>query len=109
MPKRYRGFRWSQVNPVLEAFGNAKTQYNNNSSRFGKYTSVKFNSKGQVKGAEMTEYLLEKSRVTEQTDNEQNFHVFYLLFQGKSADPEYALGSIDDHRYVNGNSTACAQ
>jgi len=96
-----------EVNPVLEAFGNAKTQYNNNSSRFGKYTSVKFNSKGQVKGAEMTEYLLEKSRVVAQSDNEQNFHVFYLMFQGKSSDASLALGDIFDHRYLESNDQAC--
>lgn len=95
-----------EVNPVLEAFGNAKTQYNNNSSRFGKFTSVKFNAKGQVKGAEMTEYLLEKSRVVGQADNEQNFHVFYLFQQGMASNPLYELGSIDDHRYCNGNSDA---
>lgn len=54
------------VSPVLEAFGNAKTKFNNNSSRFGKYTSVEFNGQGQVKGAKMTEFLLEKSRVIHQ-------------------------------------------
>eukprot|EP00039_Didymoeca_costata_P028435 m.21052 g.21052 ORF g.21052 m.21052 type:complete len:934 (+) comp7017_c0_seq1:165-2966(+) len=95
-----------EVNPVLEAFGNAKTLFNNNSSRFGKYTSVKFNSKGQVKGAEMTEYLLEKSRVVSQADGEQNFHVFYLFFQGMGKNPTYALNAIEEHRYCCGNDEA---
>jgi len=96
------------VNPVLESFGNAKTQYNNNSSRFGKFTSVKFNSKGQVKGAEIIEYLLEKSRVVQQSENEQNFHIFYLMAQGKGGEAALALGDAGDHRYINGNDVAVA-
>jgi myosin-3 len=94
------------LNPVLEAFGNAKTKFNNNSSRFGKYTSVEFNGQGQVKGATMTEYLLEKSRVIQQGDGEQNFHVFYLFFQGLGKNPDYAAGDPSVHRFVDGNDTA---
>jgi len=97
-----------ELNPVLEAFGNAKTKFNNNSSRFGKYTSVMFNNKGQVKGAEMIEYLLEKSRVTGQGDGEQNFHIFYLFFQGYASSPEYEAGDCNDHTYLMGNEDACA-
>jgi myosin-3 len=100
-----------EVNPVLEAFGNAKTKFNDNSSRFGKYTSVVFNSQGQVKGANMIEYLLEKSRVISQNDCEQNFHVFYLAYIGYGDEAKYALGDIEDHRYTesNGDATSAAR
>ena len=94
------------VNPVLESFGNAKTKFNNNSSRFGKYTSIEFNAKGQVKGAKMIEYLLEKSRVVFQGDGEQNFHIFYLFFQGLSKAEQYAAGDVTTHRFVCGNPEA---
>lgn len=95
-----------EVNPVLEAFGNAKTKFNNNSSRFGKYTSIEFNGQGQVKGAKMIEYLLEKSRVIYQGDGEQNFHIFYLFFQGLGKNPDYDAGDPGTHRFVEGNATA---
>ena len=91
---------WYQVNPVLESFGNAKTQYNNNSSRFGKFTSIKFNGKGQVKGAEMIDHLLEKSRVVSQTENEQNFHIFYLMCQGLSSDGDLSVRQYTQYIYI---------
>lgn len=102
-----RVFRFIQVNPVLEAFGNAKTQYNNNSSRFGKFISVKFNKEGAIRGAVMTEYLLEKSRVISHTENEQNFHIFYLFFNGMGSDPRFSLGDIGDYRFTCSNQDAC--
>lgn len=74
--------RIMQVNPLLEAFGNARTVINDNSSRFGKYLDVKFGYYGEVLGAQMSEYLLEKSRVVRQADGERNFHVFYYMFHG---------------------------
>jgi len=96
-----------EVNPILEAFGNAKTQYNNNSSRFGKFISVKFNREGSIRGAEMTEYLLEKSRVVYHTELEQTFHIFYLLFNGYGKDPRFQLRDISEYRFTDSNRDAC--
>jgi myosin heavy subunit len=71
-----------QSNPILEAFGNAMTIYNNNSSRFGKFTRIFFEPSGVLKGARVETWLLEKSRVSQRESGERNFHVFYALLEG---------------------------
>ena len=68
-----------QCNPVLEAYGNAKTVRNNNSSRFGKFIRIHFGPTGRIAGADIETYLLEKSRVTRQMKLERGFHIFYQL------------------------------
>ncbi|XP_039612760.1 unconventional myosin-XIX [Polypterus senegalus] len=73
-------------NPVMEAFGNACTLWNNNSSRFGKYIQLQLNRSQQLVGASIQTYLLEKTRVTNQPVNERNFHIFYQITKGATED-----------------------
>ncbi|RLU19197.1 hypothetical protein DMN91_007754 [Ooceraea biroi] len=93
--------------PVLEAFGNAKTKRNNNSSRFGKFMEVHFDSKCQVVGGYISHYLLEKSRVSLQSPDERNYHVFYMMCAGAPADLRAKLGITkpDDFHYLRNGCT----
>ncbi|XP_075049866.1 myosin-IIIb-like [Mixophyes fleayi] len=87
-----------QVNPLLEAFGNAQTVMNQNSSRFGKYIQLRF-SEGSVRGAKINEYLLEKSRVSHQDLGERNFHVFYYMLFGCPEEEKEAYGLLHPSMY----------
>ncbi|KAM4707287.1 unconventional myosin-IXb isoform 2-T2 [Discoglossus pictus] len=92
--------------PVLEAFGNAKTAHNNNSSRFGKFIQVNYLESGIVRGAVVEKYLLEKSRLVSQEKNERNYHVFYYLLLGVSEEErkEFQLKQPEDYFYLNQNN-----
>uniref|UniRef100_A0A672JM90 Myosin IXAa n=1 Tax=Salarias fasciatus TaxID=181472 RepID=A0A672JM90_SALFA len=89
--------------PVLEAFGNAKTAHNNNSSRFGKFIQVNYQESGTVRGAYVEKYLLEKSRLVYQEHNERNYHVFYYLLAGASEEERTAfhLKKPEEYHYLS--------
>ncbi|XP_063120890.1 unconventional myosin-IXa isoform X7 [Rattus norvegicus] len=89
--------------PVLEAFGNAKTAHNNNSSRFGKFIQVNYQETGTVLGAYVEKYLLEKSRLVYQEHNERNYHVFYYLLAGASEEERLAfhLKQPEEYHFLN--------
>uniref|UniRef100_A0A2K6KTY4 Myosin IF n=1 Tax=Rhinopithecus bieti TaxID=61621 RepID=A0A2K6KTY4_RHIBE len=96
-----------QSNPLLEAFGNAKTVRNNNSSRFGKYFEIQFSRGGEPDGGKISNFLLEKSRVVMQNENERNFHIYYQLLEGASQEQRQNLGLMtpDYYYYLNQSDT----
>lgn len=95
-------------NPVLEAFGNAKTLRNDNSSRFGKYMEVQFNGACQPIGGKVSQYLLEKGRVCTRSDGERSFHVFYQLLSQPSLCTKLNLVP-DATKYTYLSSSKCVK
>ncbi|XP_023384230.1 myosin-IIIb [Pteropus vampyrus] len=96
-----------QVNSLVEAFGNACTAINDNSSRFGKYLEMMFTPTGAVMGARISEYLLEKSRVIKQAVGEKNFHIFYYIYAGlyyQKKLSEFRLPEEKPPRYIAGET-----
>ncbi|CAJ0961308.1 unnamed protein product, partial [Mesorhabditis belari] len=98
--------RLLETNPILEAFGNAKTTRNNNSSRFGKFVEIHFNNKHLVTGGFVSHYLLEKSRICTQTKGERNYHIFYQLIAGADEGmyKTFGLGSPEKFHYLRRGS-----
>uniref|UniRef100_A0A8C1U5G0 Unconventional myosin-VI n=1 Tax=Cyprinus carpio TaxID=7962 RepID=A0A8C1U5G0_CYPCA len=96
-----------EANPLLEAFGNAKTVRNNNSSRFGKFVEIHFSEKNAVVGGFVSHYLLEKSRICTQGQEERNYHIFYRLCAGAPEDikEKFHLSSPDCFRYLSRGCT----
>ncbi|XP_026804698.1 myosin heavy chain, non-muscle isoform X4 [Rhopalosiphum maidis] len=95
-----------QANPILEAFGNAKTVKNDNSSRFGKFIRINFDASGFIAGANIETYLLEKSRAIRQAKDERTFHIFYQLLSGATAEQKAEFILEDPKTYsflTNGN------
>ncbi|CAD5229250.1 unnamed protein product [Bursaphelenchus okinawaensis] len=95
-------------NPLIEAFGNAKTLNNENSSRFAKFIQLYFNEYGAIEGAEITQYLLEKSRVISHSTEDTNFHIFYFMLNGMSPDAKKTLHltRTDDYFLLSQGNTA---
>ncbi|KAJ4842072.1 hypothetical protein Tsubulata_039966 [Turnera subulata] len=94
-----------ESNPLLEAFGNAKTVRNDNSSRFGKFVEIHFDASGRISGAAIRTYLLERSRVVQITDPERNYHCFYqLCASGRDAE-KYKLDHPSHFHYLNQSKT----
>ncbi|XP_076293572.1 myosin-IIIb isoform X2 [Lasioglossum baleicum] len=108
-PNRNLEERILQINPIMEAFGNATTGINANSSRFGKYLDLTMTKGGKVTGARISVYLLEQSRVVAQAESERNFHIFYYMYDGLEADNRLSEFYLDEnlrknHRYLMDNS-----
>jgi myosin-5 len=95
------------TNPIMEAFGNAKTTRNDNSSRFGKYIEIMFNKKTDIVGAKIRTYLLERSRLVFQPLKERNYHIFYQLIKGATDQErqELSLKSVEEFSYLNQGSS----
>ncbi|GAA5796115.1 hypothetical protein HPULCUR_001484 [Helicostylum pulchrum] len=95
------------TNPIMEAFGNAKTSRNDNSSRFGKYIEIQFDNDANIVGAKIRTYLLERSRLIFQPEIERNYHIFYQLCAGAPSQErkDFGLSQYTDFHYLNQSGT----
>ncbi|XP_053372898.1 uncharacterized protein LOC123560715 [Mercenaria mercenaria] len=101
-----------KINPLLEAFGNAKTIMNDNSSRYAKYLEISFKDGGELAGAVVRDYMLEKSRVVHQNNGEGNFHIFYALFAGcrqEALDDLFLNEPTDHYRIMQSDPTSLGE
>eukprot|EP00039_Didymoeca_costata_P014654 m.239349 g.239349 ORF g.239349 m.239349 type:complete len:2341 (+) comp16067_c0_seq1:94-7116(+) len=100
-----------ESSPLLESFGNAKTIRNHNSSRFGKYTEIHYDKQGNINGSRIRQYLLEKSRLCSQQENERNYHIFYEMLEGlgqqdQALKKKLVLTRAEDYFYLNQGNAA---
>merc|ERR1739847_90108 len=96
------------TNPIMESYGNAKTSRNDNSSRFGKFIRIHFNTAGKLCGCDIESYLLEKSRITQQQEVERSYHIFYQMLQPFVPDLKpkcHLTDDIYDYTYVSQGKT----
>ena len=96
-----------EASPIMEAFGNAKTVRNDNSSRFGKFIEVQFGPDGTIQGARILDYLLERSRIVHQSTDERNYHIFYCLITGATSAERSALRLSDAQNFAYLNQSGC--
>ncbi|XP_075170992.1 unconventional myosin-X [Anomaloglossus baeobatrachus] len=96
-----------ESSPIMEAFGNAKTVYNNNSSRFGKFIQLRICQKGHIQGGRIVDYLLEKNRVVRQNPEERNYHIFYALLEGAGKEEREAFYLLHPEKYHYLNQSGC--
>uniref|UniRef100_A0A1A8B5X8 Myosin X n=2 Tax=Nothobranchius furzeri TaxID=105023 RepID=A0A1A8B5X8_NOTFU len=96
-----------ESSPIMEAFGNAKTVYNNNSSRFGKFVQLHFSQKGNIQGGRIVDYLLEKNRVVRQNPGERNYHIFYAILAGANWQQRESFGLTQPENYHYLRQSSC--
>uniref|UniRef100_A0A3Q2QN27 Myosin X n=1 Tax=Fundulus heteroclitus TaxID=8078 RepID=A0A3Q2QN27_FUNHE len=96
-----------ESSPIMEAFGNAKTVYNNNSSRFGKFVQLHFSQKGNIQGGKIVDCILLKNRVVRQNPGERNYHIFYAILAGASNQQREAFGLTQPESYHYLRQSSC--
>lgn len=96
-----------ETNPLLESFGNAKTLRNDNSSRFGKFCEIQFDHHGRIVGAEIVNFLLEKTRLITQNEGERNYHIFYQLLAGANSALRERLRLTSPEAFMYLNQSHC--
>ncbi|XP_070988530.1 unconventional myosin-X [Oncorhynchus clarkii lewisi] len=96
-----------ESSPIMEAFGNAKTVYNNNSSRFGKFVQLHFCQKGNIQGGKIVDCILYYNRVVRQNPGERNYHIFYALLAGTNAEQREAFSFSPPENYYYLKQSGC--